>query len=123
MKHSKFTKYFVIPLLSVGLVEVPFMAQAQAGMISTESVVAEMNHAVTQEKILNYLTRTDVQAEFLKHGVSSEEASLRVLAMSGVELAQVSNQIDQAAAGGEVLVIGLGTILVVVLILVLMGRI
>lgn len=123
MKLSKFTRFVVAPLMAVCIVEVPFMLTAHADMITTDAAVAELTRAQTQEKIQNYLTRAEVQQEFLKHGVSASEASLRVAGMSNAELAQVSNQIDQGQAGGEVIVIGLGTVLVVILILLLIGRI
>ena len=123
MHLTKASRFFVAPLIAFCLVEVPFILTAHADMISTADLVAELNRARTQEKIEIYLSRTDVQTEFMKHGVSASEASARVAVMSDSELAKISNQIDQARAGGDTVVIGLGTILVVILILLLIGRI
>ena len=125
---SKFLTFqrLVVFSLSIAMVEVPFALNANnatAGMISTSNSVAFLMEGQTRQKVLAYLDRPEVQRELIKNGVAPKEASMRVASLSGVELRQISNQIDQAQFGGEVIVIGLGTILVVVLILLLIGRI
>lgn len=96
---------------------------ATAGMISTRDAVAELTRSQTIEQIRSYITRSEVQAEMAKHGLSPSEVSHRLASMKNSELRQISDQITQARAGGEIIVIGLTTVLLVVIILLLMGRI
>lgn len=120
MKFSASLRVSIALFLSFILTGAPV---ATAGMISTREAVAELTRTETIERIRSYITRSEVQTEMLKHGVTPSEVSMSLASMKNSELQQISNQITQAKAGGDVIVISLTTVLLVVIILLLMGRI
>jgi hypothetical protein len=109
-------------LISFTLIEAPVLKTANAGMISTAHLVEDMTRAQNQQKVIEFIERSEVKNQLISLGVSAEEASLRVAQLSDSELRQISGEIDNSMAGGDVggvLVI----ILVVLLILYLVKRI
>lgn len=100
-------------MISFVLVELPVM-KAHAGMISTSAMVDHMNRAETEKKVVDFMSRTEVQEQMVKLGVNPQEATDRVASMSDADLKKVSSEIDQSTAGGDI-----GGILVVVLLVVL----
>ena len=98
---------------------IPALAVANQAMVSTNVVIAELDRAQTEQKINDYLSRTDVRNALLERGVSAEEVSARLASLSETELRSLSSQVEQARAGGDILI----TILVVVLIIFLIKRI
>lgn len=98
---------------------VPSVVIASPGMIPTHVFAEEMTRTQALQNVQNYLNRTDVQQALIERGLSPEEASSRLASLSEAELRQLSGQIEQARAGGDILV----TILIVVLIIFLIKRI
>lgn len=123
MTFKKILQTTTIFAVSFALVETNFAQNANAGMISTSNVVANMSREKNKETVNSFMNRADVQNEFKKRGVSASEASARVAALSDVELQQLAGNIENAPAGADVVVISLTTILLVVLILFIIGRI
>ncbi|MFM6928457.1 MAG: PA2779 family protein [Bdellovibrio sp.] len=105
--------------MAVVISNVPALAMAEVQMIPTQVVVDELSRAEALNRVNNFLSRTDVQKSLVERGVSAEEAALRVASLSEVELNRLSGQIEQAKAGGDILV----AILLVVLIIFLIKRI
>jgi hypothetical protein len=103
--------------------ELANLPRAQAGMISTATVVTNLNRVESQQTITQFLGRDDVKSQLAKAGVSSEEASMRLAALSDFEVKNLASQIQANQVGGDVLVIGLGTVLLVIIILLLLRRI
>lgn len=102
-------------MISFTLVEFPIMkSHAQAGMISTGDALTEMARQDHQNKVQAFMSRDDVKAQFVKLGVSPEEAALRVASLNDKELKKLSSEIDNSTAGGDI-----GGVLVLVLIVVL----
>jgi hypothetical protein len=117
MYLSQRAKLFWSVLLTIFLTNIPYVASAevvQQQMIPTAAVISEMNQRETHKKVLEFLGRADVQNELVKRGVSPEEAAQRLASLSEQELKQLSQQMDQARAGGDVF-----GILVVVLLVIL----
>lgn len=112
----------VVGVLSVALVEVPFATHAQAGMLPTDTAVAELIQSRDREKVAHFFSRTDVRTHLLELGVNPAEAELRLASLTDVEVQKVATQIDQGRSGGEVIVISLTTVLLVVIILILLGK-
>lgn len=111
-------------VLSFALVEVNFALHASAAsMIPTNFAVSEVAREKNLAKVRGFLDRADVQAELVKRGVTAEEAKLRVAGLSDFELQRVAGNVDSAPAGADVIVISLGTVLLVIIILLLIGRI
>lgn len=119
MLFSKSTKVIGAVAMSLMLTNAPAVAFAESGMISTHEALAEQTRSQAVDKVHDFLSRSDVQKLMVERGLSPEEASLRVASLSEVELRQLSGQVDQAKAGGDVLL----TILVVILIIYFVRRI
>jgi hypothetical protein len=69
--------------------------------------------------VLGYLNEGHVRDQLIQNGVAPEEASVRLASLSDQELRQLATQVQEARAGGDILV----TILLVVLIVFLVKRI
>ncbi len=104
--------------MSVIMTNAPSLALAE-GMISTNVVVEQMTHSETEAKLDQFIQQDEVRAELTKQGLSVDEVRTRLASLSSRELQDLSNQMDQARAGGSILV----TILVVVLIIFIVKRI
>jgi hypothetical protein len=111
-------KTLVALFMSALMSQVPSTALA-GNMIPTSSVVAELSRAELQNDIESYLQEDQVRSELAKNGVSSEEISSRLASLSELELRQLAGQVQEARAGGDILM----TILIVVLIIFLIKRI
>lgn len=117
----RFSKRFMAAcsfLMCLLISNIPAIAVANQAMISTNVVVAELDRAQTEQKINDYLTRSDVRTALMERGVSPNEVSSRLASLSESELRSLSMQVEQARAGGDILV----TILIVVLIIFLIKR-
>lgn len=123
MRISKNTKTVLSLSLSALMAYVPNFAAAHGnvngGMITTSSVLADIDRSQAEQQIEGYLQRADVQQALSDQGLSSDEIRSRLASLSPQEINQLSQQMEQARAGGDILV----TILIVVLIIFLIKRI
>ena len=85
----------VFVVMTVGL-------PAQAGMVATDQI---QNSGVTAEIVDGSGQRDWIEARLLQGGIAQPEAIARVSAMTDVEVAQIYQRIDEAPAGGNILVI------------------
>lgn len=77
---------------------------AQAESLSTEAALAaEASPGSARDALRQWLDRADVQLALERHGVSPEQAALRVAALSDEEAAALAGQVESAPAGGSVL--------------------
>lgn len=118
MRISRRLSICVSLVMSLFMSNLPSLALAE-GMISTTEVVNQLSRSEVQGQLENLLQRDDVRQELAKRGVSHDEISSRLASLSTDELRQLSTQVEQAKAGGDILV----TILLVVLIIYLIKRI
>ncbi|HUV23689.1 MAG TPA: PA2779 family protein [Gammaproteobacteria bacterium] len=82
---------------------------AQAGMVAT----AQIQQPGLADQFVDVSGQRDwIQARLLQGGVAQSEATARVAAMTDVEIAQIYQRVDEAPAGGNVLVIALVIFLV-----------
>lgn len=86
-------------LLIVCLVGLPF--QAHAGMIGTSEVVSAAQSSAARDKVLSFVSRTDVAGQLQALGLSSGDAKARVAALTDSEVAQLAGRIDQLPAGAD----------------------
>ena len=123
MKIPMKLKLFCIYLLSAIMTHIPDVALAESAsamkMIPTSAVVSDLNAADAKANINNFLNREDVQKQLMANGITADEAALRVAALSPAEMKNLSSQLEQARAGGDILL----AILIVVLIIFLIQRI
>jgi hypothetical protein len=87
----------VFVVMTVGL-------PAQAGMVATDQI---QNSGVTAEIVDGSGQRDWIEARLLQGGIAQPEAIARVSAMTDVEVAQIYQRIDEAPAGGNILVVAL----------------
>lgn len=107
-------------VLSLQLSHIPatMASSSELGMISTSSVVMELDRAQAEQKVRDYISRDDVKSALLKQGVAPDEVTSRIASLSETELKQLAGQIEEARAGGDILI----TILIVVLIIYLIKK-
>lgn len=118
MRISKRLSLFVSFTMSLLISNLPSVAFAES-MISTSDVVADLNRSEAQNQLENFIQRKEVREELLKRGVAPDEISSRLASLSPTELRQLSAQVEEARAGGDILI----TVLVILLIIYLAKRI
>jgi|JI10StandDraft_1071094.scaffolds.fasta_scaffold08078_10 hypothetical protein len=116
----------MVALMAMPIPNMAFAANVQKEMVSASSVLNEMNvvalpaNRQQQEKeIRAFLQNDDVKAQLQAKGVSAEEMTSRLASLSDQEMNSMSTQIQQARAGGDLLI----AILVIVLIIYFIKRI
>lgn len=122
MRISKPARILVSIAMSVVVSNAPAVASsaaADSGMIPTSTVVAQLSRAEAEAKVRDVLDQDSIRAALEKNGISSAEASKRLAAMSDADLRRLAGDIEQARAGGDILV----AILLVVLIIYFAKRI
>jgi hypothetical protein len=95
------TKFYklICQVLIVCMVWTPF--SLQAGMIGTDQAVASVQDQVNRDKVLNFVTRSDVASKFEALGLSATNAADRVGAMTQDEVNRVAGKIDSLPAGAD----------------------
>lgn len=120
MKMNRKVKVAIVYTLALVFSNAPQVVMAEAAqMIPTSVLVAELSREQAQENIADFLNHSTVQKQLEDRGLSKEEVTSRLAALSKTELNLIASQIDQAKAGGDILI----TILLVVLIIFLIKRI
>jgi len=104
-----------VAILAFAVANMGIVSTAQAGIIGTDAFV-QTQRDVHLASIQTQLSRADVRAEFAKLGVSDAAIEQRLAALSDSELASLSKQMQEAPAGGNVLVL-VGAVFVVLMIL------
>jgi hypothetical protein len=118
-------KWVLVFTLSLIMSHAPQVALAEISkeysgqMIPTFYVVTEMTRAQAESKVSDFINISEVRQQLMDSGLSSDEVSTRMAALSENELRQLATQVEEARAGGDILL----TILVVILIIFLVKRI
>lgn len=110
-------KRFLSAFLATSILFTGSVQTLQAAMISTEQVANSalpVKSVQDREKILNMLSRDDVQSELVMRGIDPAEAKSRVAALTDDEASSLAAQLDKAPAGGII-----GAILLVFFVLLL----
>jgi hypothetical protein len=93
----KILSKLISQLLILSLVLLPF--SAQAGMISTDQVVASAVAQANRDKVRDFVNRTDVAKQFEALGLSAATAAERTNAMTQEEINRIAGKIDTLPAG------------------------
>jgi hypothetical protein len=118
MNRSKW-RTALVTLLTTAIFNFGVMSAAQAGIVTTDSIVsADRDASLTSIRTL--LQREDVQTQMQQMGVDAANVDARLATLSDSELRDLSDQMQNAPAGGGVLVL-VGAVFVVLLILELVG--
>lgn len=111
---------FVAALTAACFLSLGFQATASAAVIGTQEYLAGVDRAAAVDRVQAQLARADVRDAMVRLGVDPAAAAERVAGLSDRELAQVSGQLDELPAGGDVLAV-IGVVFIVLLILELTG--
>jgi Skp family chaperone for outer membrane proteins len=109
----------LVSILAAAVFNFGVTSAAQAGIVSTGSIV-NADRDATMASIRTQLQREDVQAQMQKMGVDAAVVDARLATLTDSELRDLSDQMQKAPAGGDVLVL-IGAVFVVLLILELVG--
>jgi hypothetical protein len=109
---------FAVMFLSLVSLAVP--PTAVAGIVGTDQAISLEQRGVYLDRINATLARQDVRDTMLSMGVDPAEVGMRVDALTDNELAALAQRMDQAPAGGDILVI-IGVVFVVLIILEFVG--
>lgn len=123
---NKMMRFMMVVLMAMPLPQFALAAQAQKEMVSASTALNEMNSVAVPETrkqhekdIQAFLQNDQVKAHLQAKGVSTEEMTSRLASLSDSELQTMSTEIQQARAGGDLLV----SILLIVLIIFIVKRI
>lgn len=110
----------LVTVLTAAVFNFGVMSAAQAGIVSTGAIVSAERDA-DLASIRSQLQRADVQAQMQEMGVDAASVDARLATLSDSELRDMAEQMKNAPAGGDVLVL-LGAVFLVLLPLVLLMR-
>ncbi|MFC5475675.1 PA2779 family protein [Paraherbaspirillum soli] len=74
---------------------------AHAGIVGTNQLISATQAQGDREKVMNFISRTNVQQQFETLGVTPGAAKERVAAMTDEEVRTIAGQIDSLPAGGS----------------------
>ena len=95
----KFLSKLISQMLILSMILLPF--STQAGMIGTDQVVANATAEANRDKVLDFVSRTDVQKQFEALGLTATNAAERVNAMTQEEVNRIAGKIDSLPAGAS----------------------
>lgn len=92
------SRVLMISMLSLSL----WVPNAQAGMISSEQVIARQAAQLERERARAVFDRQDVREQLQALGVNADAARARVDALTDDEVATINGKIDSLPAGGGI---------------------
>jgi hypothetical protein len=91
-----------------------------AAFIDTETVLDSIRGQEAHNQLKHFLSREDVKAALIAHGIDPMEAKRRINALSDEEVLRIADQIDQLPTGGGAAEAVLVILLVFFLVLVIL---
>lgn len=119
MKISRPLRFACCLLMSALMSNAPAIAFAKSDMIPTAKVVEKLSRSEAENDLRRHLNADDVRRIMAENGVSEEEVDARIANLSEQEMRELSGQLEEARAGGNILV----TVLLILLIVFLVKRI
>ena len=89
----------VARVLILSMIWMPF--SIQAGMVGTDQIATSAQDQVNRDKIVSFVSRSDVASQFEALGLSASSAKDRVAAMTQDEVNRIAGQIDALPAGAD----------------------
>lgn len=123
MSFNQSVAKFLCLILALGIFNLGMIKSSHAAMITTSQAITQMTHAQNLTTVKDFMQRSDVRQKMVDMGVNPAEADLRIASLTTEEVREVAWQIDNNVAGADVIVIGLGTILLIILIVLLLQRV
>lgn len=116
MKISRFLKAPGALSMAVLIATAGIQAPAMADVISTSELAMQAELQMQRDDVRSFMARDDVREAMLGYGVSPADIDSRINNMTESELLQIQNQLAQLPAGGSVVGIVVGVILIFVLL-------
>lgn len=117
---SKLFQKCMVYALVVSLIGVVSPLTAQAGVITTLEAIESSQAQANLARISNVLAREHVREQMRALGVDEAQVQARLARLTGAELEELANRIDEAPAGAGVLEV-VGIVFIVLLILEAVG--
>lgn len=95
---------------------VGIQAPAMADMVGTAELTMQAELQMQRDDVRNFIARDDVRAAMLDYGVNVADVDARIDNLSSSELLQIQNQFADLPAGGDILGIVVGIILIFILL-------
>jgi len=111
-----------VVLVSVSLLSLGLPPAAQAGIVTTDEVIAVELRGAQVDAIRAGLARDDVRDRMVALGVDPVEVEARIDALTDAELSVLAERIETLPAGGDALAI-IGVVFLVLLLLEYTGTI
>ncbi|HEY6094023.1 MAG TPA: PA2779 family protein [Gallionellaceae bacterium] len=92
------SRVLMVSMLSMSV----WMPSAQAGMVSSEQVIASQAAQQNRARLQALFARQDVREQLQARGVDADAARARVDALTDEEVASINGQIDSLPAGGDI---------------------
>lgn len=104
----------LVLLLSFTLVLLP-VANAQAALVANGQLIQQFQQVDDKDALLQTINRSDVQEQLSDMGVSTADIENRINQMTGEEIAQLNQQINELPAGGDI--VGIIVLLFIVFVI------
>jgi len=91
-------------------------APVLADMVSTPELVQQSELQLQRAEVREFIARADVRAAMLAQGVNAADVDMRIDNLTASELLQIQSRMAELPAGGNVVGIVLGVILIFVLL-------
>lgn len=93
------SRVLMLSMLSISL----WTPNAQAGMVSSEQVIASQTAPLERARLREVFDRQDVREQLQARGVDADAARARVDALTDEEVATINGKLDKLPAGGEII--------------------
>ena len=109
----------ILMIILTMLLSVPYQA-AFAALVETETMLDMSRGQEARETLKQFMARKDVRSAIVSRGVGPQEADARLNSLTDAEVIQLADQIDQLPAGGDVVGLAIGVLVIVILVLVIL---
>ena len=92
----------LVLILSFSFLILP-LSQAQATLVANDQLIQQVQQINDKDVLLQTINRADVQEQLSDMGVSTADIENRINQMTGEEIAQLNQQLNELPAGGGVL--------------------
>jgi len=93
------SRVLMLSMLSISL----WTPNAQAGIVSSEQVIASQTAPLERARLREVFDRQDVREQLQARGVDADAARARVDALTDEEVATINGKLDKLPAGGEII--------------------
>ncbi len=111
------SRVLMVTMLSLSL----WVPNAQAGIVTSDQLIASQHNEAGRDRLRALLDRQDVREQLQAQGVDPSLARTRVDALTDDEVAMVNGKLDSLPAGGDGLIGAIVFIFIVLLVTDILG--